>query len=157
MTYTHETQPCATPNPADSTRFLALQAPKNDRQGSLLDTSDYISPIDGHKVAILKHDNDHNLKHNLPNMTSPGRLMGQPGQGVQDTGAVVETLTSVNASQVLQLGRNESQSAKKRQLKRSSSKDSLIGTVIDGVRNLLGRHTLEPEEIAAFDRGEHAR
>ena len=98
QTYTHETQPSSSVHPSDASRFLALQQPKNDRQGSLLDTSDYISPIDGKKVAILKHANDHSLKHNLPNMTSPGRLMGQTTQSICDTGAVAETLASINAS-----------------------------------------------------------
>ena len=65
----------------------------------------------------------------------------------QSVEEVQETLTSVNASHVVGRAPTESQ-AKKPPPKRSASKDSLIAQVVDGVRNLLSRQTMEPDDFA---------
>ena len=97
-------------------------------KGNPLNTSDYISPIDAKKQAILNQDNDHNLKHNLPNMTSPGNLIGiENSLGNQHP---LDTVTSNAPSIVPQ---------QESRLKKSASKDSLFDTVIGGVKNLLSR------------------
>ena len=126
-------------------QILQYSLPKTtdySSKGNQLNTSDYISPIDARKQAILNQDNDHNLKHNLPNMTSPGKLIGI--DNLQGNEMPLDTLTS-NAPSIApqQEGR----------LKKSSSKDSLFDTVLGGVKNLLSRQTLDHDDIY-FEKGD---
>ena len=103
-------------------------------------------PFDEDKVAMLNNDPDLQLIHNLPNITSPGRLITGPKLASRDiklqNPSHYYRQRSENTSTTAHLDSRTQQMASKQQqqqpeLKKSSSKDSLMSNMLQSVTNFF--------------------